>query len=304
METPLFFKNRQYNLFGVLHIPDEDGITTLNRGNGIVFCHPFAEEKLISHKVIVNLARRLARQGIYCFRFDYMGHGDSDGDFENSTIETRLSDIKCAADFFKDFVGIEKIGLLGVRFGATLSALSCEKNTAFNPIILISPIIEGNAYIEKCLRSNLTTQMTTYKKIIKNRKQLIDELMAGQPVNIDGYLISKDLYSQISAINLLTQQLHCPSDVLVLTVASRKNQAVDDKVNMLFQKYQNAGSRSDLVSVRVDPFWKDSKIYSSQAVSFQEAVAQWLAKLLTGEHPERHTGGGLPGNSHIKEKNS
>ena len=88
METPLFFKNINYKLFGVLHQPEHGELTKPSLG--IVFCHPFAEEKLIVHRVMVNLARRLTKEGIYCLRFDYMGHGDSDGNFEDSTIETRL----------------------------------------------------------------------------------------------------------------------------------------------------------------------------------------------------------------------
>ena len=113
METPFFFKTHNYNLFGVFHEPETNKHS--KPSVGIVFCHPFAEEKLISHRVMVNLARKLTEAGFYCLRFDYMGHGDSDGNFEASTIETRLSDIHCAERFLRERTGVDKVGLLGVR---------------------------------------------------------------------------------------------------------------------------------------------------------------------------------------------
>ena len=38
-ETPFFFSNGSYNLFGILHEPEIEP-----NGEGFVFCHPFAEE--------------------------------------------------------------------------------------------------------------------------------------------------------------------------------------------------------------------------------------------------------------------
>ena len=72
METPTFINHNNYNLFGVIHEPESIN-KDVKLSTGIVFCYPFAEEKLISHRVFVNLARRLTKEGYYCFRFDYYG---------------------------------------------------------------------------------------------------------------------------------------------------------------------------------------------------------------------------------------
>ena len=73
-EKPFIFPNGSYNLFGILHEPEIE-----SNGEGFVFCSPFAEEKLWAHRVFVNFARELARLGYTVLRFDYMGHGDSEG---------------------------------------------------------------------------------------------------------------------------------------------------------------------------------------------------------------------------------
>ena len=125
IETPFFFPNADYQLFGVLHEPENQTQRT-----GFVFCSPFAEEKLWTHRVFVSFAREMAHRGYFVLRFDYMGHGDSEGDFEDSTIESRLSDIKCAVRTLKEKTkNGATVGLLGLRLGATLAALVAENET-------------------------------------------------------------------------------------------------------------------------------------------------------------------------------
>jgi len=284
METPFFFNNNNYRLFGVLHEPDLNPSTqppppyTL-QGVGIVFCHPFAEEKLISHRVMVNLARRLTKEGIYCLRFDEMGHGDSDGNFENSTIETRLSDIRCAVDYLRKRTGVKKIGLLGMRFGGTLAALTCVNVSDIDCLILISPIVDGKSYIEQCLRSNLTTQMATYKRIIKDREQLVRDLMAGEMVNIDGYLLTKTLYEQIQAINLLNLPYILPKHVAIIQVSKNKAKVIDEDLNMLSTRFEDENNGTEFLMVQEDPFWKDSKVYNPTAKRLQDTTLNWLHKV-------------------------
>jgi alpha/beta superfamily hydrolase len=159
-ETPFYFPNGNYQLFGILYRPEK-----MVRDTGFVFVHPFAEEKLWTQRVYVNFARELAQHGYPVLRFDEMGHGDSEGNFEESTIETRLSDINSAiAQIRKDIPEIKKIGLLGLRFGATLASLAAEKSELIHQLILWEPIVDGEKYMQEMLRINLTTQTAVYKK--------------------------------------------------------------------------------------------------------------------------------------------
>lgn len=282
METPLFFKSNNYKLFGVLHEPEPNKHDKLNEPNkppmGLVFCHPFAEEKLISHRVMVNLARTLSKKEIYCLRFDYMGHGDSDGIFEDSTIESRLSDIQCAIDFLRMRTGVETVGLLGLRFGATLAALTCENMSTIDPLILIAPIVQGKAYIDQCLRSNLTMQMMVHNKIIKDRKTLVSDLLAGLTVNIDGYLLTKDLYKQIELINLMTTSASL-QNILIIQVSRKENQPIGEEISALHMKYEAKSRRADLLSVKEEFFWTDTKMYSPQSRNIQEVVMNFLRRI-------------------------
>ena len=283
METPLFFKNENYNLFGVLHEPEPNKHNKLNEPNqppmGLVFCHPFAEEKISSHRVMVNFARFLANHGIAVFRFDFMGHGDSEGNFEDATIETRLSDIGRAVKYLKDKTGLNKIGLLGVQFGATLGALHAQNDNSIDFLILINPIIRGGPYIDLCLRSNLATQIITYQKIIKNRKQLIEALSKGEKVNVDGYLLTKELYFEMKSIDL-TRQFSCNSNhILIIQISKRATNAVDKNLQRLHELYLENNCVSEISNIHCDAFWVDSRIYTAETVPLYRSVFEWCQRV-------------------------
>lgn len=277
MEIPLFFKNESYYLFGVLHkakkeIKNEARI-------GIIFCAPFAEEKLISHRVFVNQARMLANNGFYCFRFDYMGHGDSEGKFEDATVETRISDILSAINFFKTEKNISKIILLGLRFGATLTILAQNRIAQIDSLILINPILNGKDYIDQVLRTNLTLQMVTYKKILKTRDQLIEEILAGKPANIDGYLLSKDMYEQMCQISLLENLTVSINKLLIIQISDRDDKPIEKNLQKFSHQIESLVKNSKLINIKENSFWKDEKYYRAKAVNLEQAVLDWLNKM-------------------------
>jgi exosortase A-associated hydrolase 2 len=276
IETPFFFNNNDYKLFGVFHAPYEQG-SLIGHKHGIVFCTPFAEEKMFSHRVYVNMARALAREGVACLRFDFMGEGDSEGSFEDSSIKTRLSDISAAMSALVEKTDIVNMGLIGVRFGATLAALAASQNKV-NSLVLISPVISGQPYMDLCLRSNLTTQMAAYKKIIKDRAQLVAELMEGCTVNIDGYLVGKALYEQMIEIDLMAVNEIFAGRILIITVGKGDKQPVDPSLTRLHEKLNNMSQDTTILNAQEEPFWKDVKIYSPDKHGLNNILLNWYLR--------------------------
>ena len=75
-EKFLFFKNKSdEKLAGILHLPKK------KRKEGLILCHGFGSSK--SARKFTILARYLCQKGFAVFRFDFSGHGDSEGDFED-----------------------------------------------------------------------------------------------------------------------------------------------------------------------------------------------------------------------------
>jgi uncharacterized protein len=273
MDEFFFFKNNTHSLFGCLHQPDHpEGSNKI----GLIFCAPFAEEKLWSQRVFVNMARFLSKKGFTVLRFDYMGHGDSDGNFEDSDIESRLKDINAAVEGIMERTDLDKIGLLGLRFGATLAALYAEQNNRIDFLVLLEPVVEVGKYFRMCLRSNLSTQMATYKKIKFTREQMIYDLTSGKNVNIDGYLMSSNFFLQGEKIDLAGMELRFSRPVNIVHISKNTGSKPKKDMAALFHKYNKLNSRSSLVLIKEKPFWNDVKIYYQNVENLFEIILDFM----------------------------
>ena len=135
IERPFFFHDEKVRLFGVLHAPKNRSVK-----QGFVFCHPFMEEKLWTHRVFVSFARELVKKGFAVLRFDHYGHGDSEGTFKDVDINRYLSDINTAIEQLKEEVpSIKYVNLLGMRCGCMTAATIAEQT----PIKVIKLLSRG-----------------------------------------------------------------------------------------------------------------------------------------------------------------
>ncbi len=280
MEAAFFFESNGKHIFSVLHSPDEDELVVSheskrnNRVVGVVLCAPFAEEKLWSQRVFVSFARLLAKHGYYVLRFDYMGHGDSQGNFEDATVDTRLVDISRAVEVLRQKTGLKDVGLIGLRFGATLAAIAARRDDCF--LVLWEPLINGSKYLQQCMRSNLATQLLIYRKILTTRQQLIENLMSGEMVNIDGYLISRSFYLQASGINLLEDELNTEMPTLIFKINKTSTAKTTPEYEGLAQRYCRNNEKSVFNIVREQPFWTELKTYFQYSETIFSKTLSWM----------------------------
>lgn len=271
-ETPFFFENqRGQKLFSVLHSPtDFTGSTASNMG--WVLCHSFTEEKLWAHRVYVSIARLLASQGHTVLRFDYSGYGDSEGTFENSTVDDQLQDITTAISILEDKTGITgNIGLIGLRYGAMLAAMVAESNNAVSHLVLWDPVIDMDRYLQEALRANLTTQMIMHGKVIINRNQLTEQIENGKAVNIDGYDLTKIFFNSARKINLMDIAGSFSGACQIIQIG-RANQPLRKDIDSLANKYKNC----QMLQIVEQPFWKEIKYFIQKSDGLQEALTSWL----------------------------
>lgn len=271
-ETPFFFENKRgQKLFAILHSPtDNSGGTAGNMG--WVFCHSFTEEKLWAHRVYVSTARLLASQGHTVLRFDYSGYGDSEGTFENSTVDDQLQDITTAISILKDRTEITgNIGLIGLRYGAMLAAMVAETNKTISHLVLWDPVIDMDRYLQEALRANLTTQMIMHGKVIINRDKLTEQIENGKAVNIDGYDLTKIFFNSARKINLM-DIVGSFSGACQIIQIGRANQPLRKDIDSLANKYINCQT----LQIVEQPFWKEIKYFIQKSDRLQKALTSWL----------------------------
>lgn len=267
VETALYFSGGTLPLFGTLHEP---------RGGGgrdaVVFCHAFGEEKLWAHRVFVSFARELAERGHPVFRFDCRGHGDSEGDFGDSSLETNLEDIDAAVTFCKSRTGASRVALLGLRLGATEAALVADRRDDVSALVLWNPVVDGGRYMQELLRVNLTTQLAVHGKVTADRQALVAAMQAGQMVNVDGYDLSWPFYEQVSAIRLMDGPRAFAGPCLI--VQADRNPAARPTRDLLALQAQYR--QATLTVVQEEPFWKEIPAFCQSAPNLSAATLAFV----------------------------
>ncbi len=121
MQEPVTFQNRGQKIFGMLHVPESPRRPPFP---ALVMLHGFTGHKTEPHQLFVKAARRFANEGILTLRFDFRCCGESEGLFEDLTIEGEIGDALEALRFVRSRkdVRCDRVGLLGNSLGGAIAA--------------------------------------------------------------------------------------------------------------------------------------------------------------------------------------
>lgn len=153
MQEKLFFENTKGSkLCGILSDSTSDKSRPI-----IILCHGFTTSK--NGSSYIELEKILNKNKISTFRFDFFGHGESEGKFEDITISEAVDDILNAIKFLKS-KGYFKIGLVGSSFGGMAGLLAASKTDLF-VLALKSPVSD---YLGKLLAEKNRYPVETWKE--------------------------------------------------------------------------------------------------------------------------------------------
>jgi pimeloyl-ACP methyl ester carboxylesterase len=244
--------------------------------------HPFGEEKLWAHRIYVVFARALAQRSIPVLRFDYTGAGDSAGDTAQASVDTYLEDLGAAVDALAARAPhVERIALVGLRFGGTLAALFAENARVAGthskvtqaPLVLWDPVLDGESYIQELLRINLSTQLAVYGKVCENREQLVERMRQGGVANVEGYEIGRPLLDSANLKELLPAGgIQHAGDTLVVQIAANDKQKVREDL----KAFAAGSAQARFERVIEQPFWREIKTFCGRAENLQNLTLRWL----------------------------
>ncbi|MBZ5638238.1 MAG: alpha/beta fold hydrolase [Acidobacteriia bacterium] len=158
------------------------------------------EERTWSQRTMVNLARSLARVGHPVVRFDFRGQGESDGPFEATDVGSRLEDLAAVVERTRSWSGVAP-SLVGFRLGATVAAHHAAATAGVvGPIVAVEPVDSIPTYIDDMLRKNLANQFAVQKKVIVNRKQLLERVRSGTNVSCNGFHLSRGFLESLERL--------------------------------------------------------------------------------------------------------
>jgi uncharacterized protein len=154
MQQRTFFKNSNgLKLCGVLSNPADDARRPI-----MILCHGFTTSKDSTTYPI--LEKLLNEKNIATFRFDFFGHGESEGKFEDITVSEAVDDILRAIEYLKS-LGYAKIGLFGSSFGGAASIIAASKTKDLSLLALKSPVAD---YMEREMGKGNKKELEEWKK--------------------------------------------------------------------------------------------------------------------------------------------
>ena len=135
--------NDGQKIFAIFHKP----LNTV-KSPAILICPGFGGTKCGKHRLFVTLAQELARKGIASLRFDYRGAGDSEGEFENINVESKVSDVLLCLDFLASEPSIDssRLGLLGRSLGGAISVLAANRYKNIKSLALWAPVFSSEPW--------------------------------------------------------------------------------------------------------------------------------------------------------------
>lgn len=137
-EWPVAYESGTGHVAGMLHLPTEAS----GRVPAVLFCHGFTGGRATDHRMFVNLARRLAAEGVASLRIDFRGSGESSGEFEDMTIESEVQDALGGLEFLRNHprVAPAHIGMVGLSLGGCIAAIASGRGAALRALALWAPV--------------------------------------------------------------------------------------------------------------------------------------------------------------------
>ncbi len=127
----------------------------------VILCHGFGGNK--EGQMFDLLADSLSRNGIASIRFDFNGHGESEGDFQQMTIPNEIEDARHVFDYVRNLRYVSKIAIVGHSQGglvASMLAGQMAKESEGEPrpiegVVLLAP---AATIPNDCIRGNFFGQ--------------------------------------------------------------------------------------------------------------------------------------------------
>ena len=212
MQKAVSIIHNQQVLRGMEHIPEID------EAPAVILLHGFTGSKLEPHRFFLKISRELEAMGFASFRFDFLGSGESDGNFEAMTVLKELAEAKTIFEYVSSHpqVDKDKIIVLGFSMGGLVaSLLAGDLQDTIHKLILLAPA--GN--------------MAKKAEIMEHNSTFIELENA---FDIGGNLIGKDFIEELKTVKVWDQASKYQKQVLL--IHGTEDQAVHYKESLLYKE--------------------------------------------------------------------
>jgi exosortase A-associated hydrolase 2 len=164
----------------------------------LLYVAPFGDEMNRTRNLVARQARALAQLGIGVLQMDLYGCGDSAGEFGDARWQLWQDDLAAGHAWLADKLG-QPVGLWGLRLGALLALdYAAHAKLPVARLLLWQPVVRGAAFLTQLLRLRLAGALLDGETAGRTgTTQLREALLAGEPTEIGGYMVSPELGAAI-----------------------------------------------------------------------------------------------------------
>lgn len=137
--TPLTLQGSKGKLKAVIHKPRL--ASQKSKCAFVMILHGFTGNK--NETLLEQISKGLQQRGIGSIRFDFNGHGESEGPFQEMTIENEIEDVKKVLDYVKSqpWVDVKRLGLAGHSQGGVVASMTAGLlgSDQIKALVLLAP---------------------------------------------------------------------------------------------------------------------------------------------------------------------
>jgi pimeloyl-ACP methyl ester carboxylesterase len=264
---PIIFGSEP-GLLGILTTADE---RSERCDRGIVICAPFGHPNINAYRPLEVLARRIAASGTAVLRFDWPGTGDSgdpESDDAEGVVQRWTGAIAEAVDALRANVAVDRVGLIGLRIGATLALLAAEADPTLTEIGLLGPYIAGRQYLSEARAFHALARDTF------SEPDFVPPQLPDGSIESSGFLISPEEVAAFRSLDLSNRDLSPFASRRVLLISAQAERRVDQFVDRL------AAAHADVRAVVVPELTRawDRTDVSMMTREVSTQVCDWLAE--------------------------
>lgn len=144
MERQIVIKHENEEIAASIHYPakgKQEGRCKL-RAPLVVICHGFVGSRIGVDRLFVKAARELASGGFLVVRFDYIGCGESSGNYGEHGIDSLIAQTRTVLEYGLDSFDIDptRVTLIGHSLGGAVALLTAVKDRRVKNLVLWSPV--------------------------------------------------------------------------------------------------------------------------------------------------------------------
>lgn len=261
MEHFITIRHNNQDITATLHYPNQQlsecGKSPC-RWPVVVICHGFVGSRIGVDRLFVGAARTLAGAGYMVLRFDYIGCGESTGDYGSEGLGSMVGQTRRVLDYVTalDCVDSNRVVLLGHSLGGAVSILTAAEDKRVKSLVLWSAVANPLHDIVK----------------IVGEDAYLSAIQTGVSDHL-GYGLRTHFFESLSHFSPTLRIREFSGDVLL--VHGTNDEIIPPEYSKLYQKlaWQRASGQCDLEEVEGADHTYSSKAAKDSAIHI---TRQWL----------------------------